>query len=212
MSNARWLILSGGGLRGLVATALLAREQHAREIAILHVRDGRPGHAARLEHARLQAEHFAIKRFEEQALPSLFGPDPSRAAASVAGPPMRSAHLLAAGLAHAALRSIPRVLWPVSCNADAEAAAVASEQMLLMGQLAALEAEHPPRVDAPLLELADTQIIEIGAQLDVPWELARTCTLGNADPCRACPACRRRKAAFARAGLDDPIEKPAPAA
>ena len=212
MSTARWLILSGGGLRGLVATGLLAREHHGRDIAVLHVRDGRPGHAARLDHARLQAEHFGIKRFEDQALPSLFGPDPTRAAASVAGPLMRSAHLLAAGLAHASLRSIARVLWPASFNADAEAAAVASERMLLMGQLAALEADAPPRLDAPLLELADTQIIEIGAQLDVPWELARTCTLGGGDPCRACPACRRRKQAFARAGLDDPIEKPAPAA
>ncbi|MEX0886818.1 MAG: 7-cyano-7-deazaguanine synthase [Phycisphaeraceae bacterium] len=212
MSGAHWLILGGGGLRALVATALIVREHQAREVAILHVRDGRPGGVPRAEHARLQAEHFGIKRFEEQALPSLFGPDPARAAGTPQGPMMRAAHLLGAGVAHAALRSVDRVLWPTSCNAEAQPAAVATEQMLLVGQLAGLEAATAPRIEAPLLELADTQVIELGSQLGVPWELARSCLLGGADACRACSACLRRKHAFARAGIDDPIEKPMPAA
>ena len=36
-------------------------------------------------------------------------------------------------------------------------------------------------------------LVELGSQMEVPWELAWTCLLPGSQACRLCPACRRRR-------------------
>ncbi|MDF5729846.1 MAG: 7-cyano-7-deazaguanine synthase QueC [Rhizonema sp. PD38] len=58
---------------------------------------------------------------------------------------------------------------------------------------------------APLIHLKKTEIIQLGNQLGVPWELTWSCYLGSDLACGICDACRLRLAAFAELGLVDPI-------
>ena len=58
---------------------------------------------------------------------------------------------------------------------------------------------------APLIHLKKTEIIQLGNQLGVPWELTWSCYTGGDVACGVCDACRLRLAAFAELGLVDPL-------
>jgi 7-cyano-7-deazaguanine synthase in queuosine biosynthesis len=110
-------------------------------------------------------------------------------------------------LGQARFQQAERVVWPAAYNGVVKAMARGTEQVVLCEHLADLEGGPMPRIETPLLELADQQLIELGGQLGVPWDLAWSC-LGDGDRmCRVCPACRRRKAAFDAAGVVDAAEK-----
>lgn len=50
------------------------------------------------------------------------------------------------------------------------------------------------------------QIVKLGADLGVPFELTWSCYDGKDKHCGECPTCRARKQAFAKAGVVDPTE------
>ncbi len=58
---------------------------------------------------------------------------------------------------------------------------------------------------APLINLKKTEIIQLGNQLGVPWELTWSCYAGADVACGVCDSCRLRLAAFAELGLSDPV-------
>lgn len=60
-------------------------------------------------------------------------------------------------------------------------------------------------VFAPLLMDNKTQIIEIGLNLAVPYELTRTCYQETELACGVCGACHERQEAFVQNGVMDPI-------
>ncbi|MEM9418946.1 MAG: 7-cyano-7-deazaguanine synthase, partial [Planctomycetota bacterium] len=66
-----------------------------------------------------------------------------------------------------------------------------------------------PKLVTPLLSYTDLQVVELGAGLGVPWELAWSCVLDQETQCGGCPACQRRRAAFRAAGVIDPVFAPA---
>lgn len=209
--SAPWvLILNSGGLRSLVATAMLRSETQKQRLSLVHIVDGRDNVRNRLAHAQRQAERYRTGAVVELDLPHLYGhgrgkhPD---------GRPLGALTLpqvTMVALAHAWLEQAQRVIWPGSCNGEPRAMARATEQLELCTHLMELESEPRPTVAAPLLEMSDQQIVELGAQLEVEWKLAWSCLLAGDAPCLACPGCRRRKAAFDKAGLIDPIEQQAP--
>lgn len=59
--------------------------------------------------------------------------------------------------------------------------------------------DAPIRVVAPLLELTKAQIVTLGNELGVPWDLTYSCYRGNQPPCHDCGACEVRDAAFREA-------------
>jgi 7-cyano-7-deazaguanine synthase len=59
---------------------------------------------------------------------------------------------------------------------------------------------------APLINFKKTEIIQLGNQLGVPWELTWSCYAGGDQACGVCDSCRLRLAAFEYLGLHDPIE------
>jgi 7-cyano-7-deazaguanine synthase len=65
--------------------------------------------------------------------------------------------------------------------------------------------ETPIKIVTPLINLQKTEIIQLGNQLGVPWELTWSCYAGNLQPCGVCDSCRLRLAAFAELGLKDPL-------
>ncbi|MBE9234514.1 7-cyano-7-deazaguanine synthase QueC [Anabaena aphanizomenioides LEGE 00250] len=65
---------------------------------------------------------------------------------------------------------------------------------------------QPIDILAPLINLKKTEIIQLGNQLDVPWELTWSCYAGVDQACGVCDSCRLRLAAFAQLGLQDPVD------
>jgi len=203
------MILHSGGLGSLVATALSIENDDSARLTLLHINDGRDNAAERLDHVHRQAEHFSIARVNQLDLSHLYGQGQDR---DPDGEPIGSLvvpQILLAALSQARFIQAGQVIWSKSCGGEVKAMAHATEQTMLADQLGEIEQSDMPRILTPLLELSDRQVVELGAELGVPWQLSWSC-LGSAEiPCRACPGCRRRKAAFQSAGIVDPVDRPA---
>lgn len=60
------------------------------------------------------------------------------------------------------------------------------------------------RVEAPFVERTKTEIVRLGIQLQVPYELTWSCYVGGDIHCGKCSSCRERKRAFDEAEVTDP--------
>lgn len=60
-------------------------------------------------------------------------------------------------------------------------------------------------IKTPILYLSKKEIILLGKDLGVPFELTWSCYQGGRKPCKKCPACLLREKGFKEAGLPDPI-------
>ncbi|WP_353933097.1 7-cyano-7-deazaguanine synthase QueC [Okeanomitos corallinicola TIOX110] len=65
---------------------------------------------------------------------------------------------------------------------------------------------QPIKIIAPLIDLKKTEIIQLGNQLGVPWDLTWSCYAGGEKACGVCDSCRLRLAAFSELGREDPVE------
>lgn len=65
---------------------------------------------------------------------------------------------------------------------------------------------HQVRLHAPLTWLTKAEVIRLGVQLNVPYELTWSCYEGGGKHCGVCPTCRARKQAFMDADVVDPTE------
>jgi len=200
------MLLSSGGLRSLVATGLTLANQENIRLTLLHVQDERDNAIVRRDYVRRQAEHFSISRVSELDLPQAYGHGHGRGPQGEPLGTLVTPQMLLAGLAEAYRQQAVRLIWPGSYNADARAMGRGSEQLLLCQHLTEAEPTPMPELEAPLLEMSDQQVVELGAHLEVPWELAWSCQEQGERPCRSCGGCRRRKAAFEAAGIVDPVE------
>ena len=189
-----------------MATALTLLNEPKTRLSLLHIQDGRDSAPNRLEHAHQQAEHFHVSRVYQLDMPQLYGHGMGKSPEGEPMGPLVAPQMLLAALAGARLYQAERVIWPASFNGAFNATAKATEQIILADQSGDSDLGEAPRIESPLLELTDRQVVELGAELDVPWQISWSC-LGSASmPCRACPGCRRRKAAFQAAGVVDPVE------
>lgn len=64
---------------------------------------------------------------------------------------------------------------------------------------------NPIEIVSPLLYLKKTEIIQLGNQLNVPWEKTWSCYQGGEKPCGVCDSCQLRLQAFQALGLTDPL-------
>lgn len=60
------------------------------------------------------------------------------------------------------------------------------------------------RLVTPLMWLDKADIVKLGTQYGVPWNLTWSCYRGEEHHCGVCPTCRSRKEAFLAAGVIDP--------
>ena len=63
--------------------------------------------------------------------------------------------------------------------------------------------KHGLEVLAPLMNLTKTEIVKLGADLGVPFELTWSCYRGGEKPCGHCDSCKLRAQGFAQAGIKD---------
>jgi 7-cyano-7-deazaguanine synthase len=80
----------------------------------------------------------------------------------------------------------------------------AMQEVFRLGTKQGREGE-PISIIAPLIHLQKTEIIQLGNQLGVPWELTWSCYAGEEKACGVCDSCLLRLAAFDKLGLVDPI-------
>lgn len=63
------------------------------------------------------------------------------------------------------------------------------------------------QIVAPFVEMTKKDIVKLGLELGVPYELTWSCYEGGDRPCGVCGTCRDRAAAFHANGVADPLEK-----
>ncbi len=72
-----------------------------------------------------------------------------------------------------------------------------------MEQTAQLGTEAKIEINAPFSSISKTELIKIGKNLGVPFELTWSCYLDGEKHCGRCESCVNRKAAFKAAGIPD---------
>lgn len=60
-------------------------------------------------------------------------------------------------------------------------------------------------IEAPFVELTKADVVKLGLELNVPYELTWSCYEGHDKPCGVCGTCRDRLAAFAANNAVDPL-------
>ncbi|MFI4859502.1 MAG: 7-cyano-7-deazaguanine synthase [Phycisphaerales bacterium JB063] len=206
------MILNNGGLRSLVAAALAQGGEPAPRVTLLHIDDGREARSTRVACVRRQAKSLGVTRVTELSIPHLYGHGYGRLPDGGPMGVLAQPQLLLAALAEARHQQAGTVVWPISVNGQTKSAAQATEQAMLCEHLAQAEQEPAPRIDTPLVEFTDAQVIELGGQLEVDWTATWSCNRPGERPCRACAGCRRRHTAFDRAGIVDTLVEQAVAA
>ncbi|MCC5828090.1 MAG: 7-cyano-7-deazaguanine synthase [Phycisphaeraceae bacterium] len=205
MAASPTLILSNGGLRSLVAMACLSEAGPGRRLIVAHLAGHHGGSVRRALLARKQAEHFKIRHFRELTAPRAKG---SRTEGDEQSTMLWRSSLLLAGMDRAVALRAEELIWPAQQSTGGPDAATLLELAMTVEHLASIETSTPCRIRAPLLDLTDVQILELSIQLQVPLELSWSCQGAAAQPCRACPGCRRRIEAFDRLGVVDPLNLP----
>lgn len=61
------------------------------------------------------------------------------------------------------------------------------------------------RIEAPFVAKTKAEIVKLGLELGVPYELTWSCYEGGEKPCGVCGTCRDRQAAFLANGITDPL-------
>ncbi|MFB6158673.1 MAG: 7-cyano-7-deazaguanine synthase [Candidatus Nanohalobium sp.] len=68
--------------------------------------------------------------------------------------------------------------------------------------------QHEFNIETPLISRSKEEVLELGQELGVTWELTFSCYNDeNENPCGECPACIEREEAFQKIDFDDPIRQ-----
>ena len=63
---------------------------------------------------------------------------------------------------------------------------------------------NPVEIKAPFIDMDKAEIVKLGLELGVPYELTWTCYEGSDRPCLSCGACIERTEAFLLNNVKDP--------
>lgn len=63
---------------------------------------------------------------------------------------------------------------------------------------------HQLKIEAPFVHMNKAEIVKMGMELKVPYELTWSCYEGGQEPCGKCGTCIDRAKAFAENGISDP--------
>jgi 7-cyano-7-deazaguanine synthase len=76
-----------------------------------------------------------------------------------------------------------------------------------MNAVLSLNRRKGVRIHAPFVAMSKAQELALGLEMGVDYAHTWTCYRGDTFPCGECPACVERRAAFASAGVPDPLEQ-----
>ena len=115
----------------------------------------------------------------------------------------RNVLLLSKTAVYCALHGISTIaVGPLAGNPFPDAT---PEFFAALSRALSLGLDHAIEVTAPFAQLDKPDVIRIGAELGVPWELTLSCmNPAGVEHCGRCSKCRERLQAFDAAGVDDP--------
>lgn len=215
-------LLSGG----VDSTTLLhgLRAAGVREIHALSFHYGQR-HARELEMARYQAQRAGVAHHHVVDIAFLGEATSGRTALAAGGPPVPDLQDLTDAQRRQPPTYVPHrnLLFLSIAAATAEGAGVTDVCYGAQAQdeygywdctrafvdrlnaTLALNRDRPVRIHAPFVGLAKVDVVKIGLALGVDYAHTWTCYRGGETPCRTCPSCVERAAAFRTAGSADPL-------
>lgn len=115
----------------------------------------------------------------------------------------RNIVLLSKAGIYCAQHKLPRIaIGPLAGNPFPDAT---PEFFAAMSRTLSLGLAHDVAIDAPLVTMHKSDVIRLGAELGVPFELTLSCMNPRQGlHCGQCSKCRERRDAFHEAGIDDP--------
>jgi 7-cyano-7-deazaguanine synthase len=115
----------------------------------------------------------------------------------------RNIALLSKTAIYAATKNISRiVVAPLAGNPFPDAA---PEFFAALNRALSIGLATPIEVAAPFARMRKEDVVKMGAQLGVPFELTLSCmNPAGTEHCGLCSKCRERRDAFAVAGIEDP--------
>ena len=213
------IVCVSGGMDSAV-TAALAR--HTHRLAFLHVSYGQRTQDRERRAFEQLADHMGVEArlavslaslaaiggssLTDRSLPVREGePEPDIVPTSYV--PFRNAHILATATSWAEVLGASALfigaVWEDSSGyPDCRPAFYEAFE-------AAIDAGTRPEtriaIHTPVIHMAKHQIVRKGVELGVPFELTWSCYQAEVVACGRCESCRLRLAAFARAGVTDPL-------
>jgi len=204
-----------GGIDSVVMAHHLAERDH--QLHVLSIDYGQR-HDKELAFARAAAERlgFPYEQADLATVKSVFRgsslTDRAVAVPRVGGPtngnpnivPNRNALLLSVAFALAVVEDADAVAFGVMADdvGPSDTSPEFLERFLAMERVATAR----PDLDllAPLIAMHKIDVVALGEELGVPWELTWTCFRGEELHCGVCAACAERRGAFRELGVDDP--------
>lgn len=197
------VLLASGGVE---STALLYQEHAAgRPLRALWIDYGQ--RAARSERACVEFHcerlNIPLARLDLAALGAIFRAE----AAHDFHVPLPHRNLVALALGFSFASAVRARALVLALNRD-DTQDYASAGAAFLSQWRALGAALEPGVETqtPLIALTKAEVVCAGDALGVPWQHTYSCLLGHAPHCGRCPQCRKRRAAFAVAGVPEPAD------
>ena len=119
--------------------------------------------------------------------------------------PNRNMVLLALAAAYAEAQGITDVFYGAQAQDRYGYWDCSREFMDNLNAVLALNRKQVIVIHAPFLAMRKTDELRLGLELGVDYAHTWTCYRGEAAPCGTCPSCAERAAAFAEAGVTDPL-------
>jgi len=204
------IILNNGGINSAVVTALAA--QKARPI-LLHAEVAAPPSSRARAAYDQQVAHF--KPFREHTI-SLMTAPPGAESMSHADPRVESNDhrmlellpLIAVAARYAVQYQASAIYLGLRIGPQEEALARGTEYVQIWNEMVQNPCGQTElEILAPLLELEQWQVVDVGFQAGVPFERTWSCQEEGSDPCWSCRGCQQREAAFQQAGKVDPLRR-----
>lgn len=125
--------------------------------------------------------------------------------------PMRNLHLIGTGAAFADVHNADAVFHGMQAGDEASYPDCRERFRLAIQDAVNFSLADDESIDirAPLVEMDKHEVIELGEELNVPWEYTYSCYEAidseAVEPCGECPACVERAEGFENAGVEDPF-------
>jgi 7-cyano-7-deazaguanine synthase len=226
MSNPKVFVLLSGGLDSSTLLALACEEFGNHNVTAMSVRYGQRHRVKELQAARDIAEQYGVHRRiidlsaimgtggltdDDQEIPAVSYDEIKGVSPSYV--PFRNGLMLAAMTSFAAsqLGKEPEQ-GLIGYGAHAEDAHnwaypdCTPEFIGAMANAVYVGSYHRLRLWTPFMHSKKHEIVKVGIEIGVPFEITWSCYLGLEKHCGTCPTCRARKESFAKADQNDPTE------
>ncbi len=190
MSSTGVLLIDEGDLPSLVGLAL---ERAPEQVVLWHARGSDDAAQRRLAAVQEHGKAFSVQRVVVAQVAGGVPGESSSAAEALD----RSVRLLS-GAAAAMRLNCPRMVWPVQIGSNSSRICQTVQRANLVVALAEIGAQkNSLMIDVPLIDLGETQIVDLAVDQGVLGLAFWPCEKGTQDmPCGACAGCRRWSGGF----------------